>query len=172
MWLTGSSNQVNPIGGNLIHHLGTTPELQKQRLPTDYLYGQMHQMMKMLQIGPKLKCLQTEWTVQAQNIREAAAEEAAKPNKDDGEVDKDGSKQAKPKPKQTTCKAKGKQKGSSWKKFDLPDNNLDEYFGLSPDKDSQKTADVTPTETPKKTEGAKSKDVPKSASHGGVHISP
>ena len=40
-----------------------------------------------------------EWTVQVQNIREAAAAEAAKTYKDDGEVNKDGSKQAKPKPK-------------------------------------------------------------------------
>ena len=31
------------------------------------------------------------WTVQVQNIREAAAAEAAKADKDDGEVDKEGS---------------------------------------------------------------------------------
>ena len=113
-----------------------------------------------------------EWTVQVQNIRETAAAEAAKANKDDGEVDKVGSKQAKLKPKQTTCKAKGKQKGTSSKKVDLPDNNLDEYFSSSQDKGSQETADVTPSKTPKKSEGAKSKDVPKSSSHGRVHKSP
>ena len=38
---------------------------------------------------------------------------------------------------------KAKQKGSSLKKVDLPDDNLDEYFGLSQDKNSQETADVT-----------------------------
>ena len=50
--------------------------------------------------GQILECLQKEWTAQVQNIREAAAAEAAKVDKDDGgEVDKDGSKQAKLKPK-------------------------------------------------------------------------
>ena len=49
--------------------------------------------------GQIFECLQTEWTVQVQNMREAAAAEAAKANKDDSEVNKDGSKQAKPKPK-------------------------------------------------------------------------
>ena len=50
--------------------------------------------------GQIFEHLQKEWPVQVQNIREAAAAEAAKANKDDGgEVNKDGSKKAKPKPK-------------------------------------------------------------------------
>ena len=50
--------------------------------------------------GQIFKCIQKEWTTQVRNIREAAAAEAAKANKDDdGEVNKGGSKQAKPKPK-------------------------------------------------------------------------
>ena len=47
------------------------------------------------------------------------------------------------------------------KKIEPPDDNLDEYFASSQDKNSQGTADVTPTETPKKSEGAKSKNDPK-----------
>ena len=43
---------------------------------------------------------------------------------------------------------------------------------MSQDKGSQETADVTPIETPKKSQGAKLKDVPKSSSHGRVHKSP
>ena len=108
-----------------------------------------------------------------QNIREAAAAEAANANKDSvGRVNKGGSKQAKPKPKQTTHRTKRKDKDSSSKKIKFPDDNLDEYFGLSQDRNSQGTANVTPTETPKKSEGAKSKDDPKSSSHGDVHKSP
>ena len=47
----------------------------------------------------------------------------------------------------------GRQKSSSLKKVDLPDDNLDEFFGLSQDKNSQETPDVTPTDLPKKSEG-------------------
>ena len=52
------------------------------------------------------------------------------------------------------------------------DDNLDEYFSLSQDQNSQGTADVTPTETPKKLEGAKSKIYPKGSSNRRVHNSP
>ena len=49
--------------------------------------------------GQIFKCIWKEWTAQVGNIREAAAAEAAKVNKDDdGKVDKGNSKQAKPKP--------------------------------------------------------------------------
>ena len=47
-----------------------------------------------------------------------------------------------------------------------PDDNLDEYFGSSQAQNSQETADVTPTETPKKSEEAKSKNDPDGSSHG------
>ena len=64
------------------------------------------------------------------------------------------------------------QKNSSSKKIDLPDDNLDDYFGSSQDKNSHETADVTPTEPPKKSEETKSKDDHKSSSHGDVHKLP
>ena len=123
--------------------------------------------------GQIFECIQEEWTAQVQNLKEAAAAEAAKADKDgDGRVNKSGSKQTKPKPKQTTHRTKKKEKDSSSKKVEPPDDNLDEYFGLSQDKNSQGTADVTPTETPKKSEGTKLKDDPKDSSHGDVHESP
>ena len=57
-------------------------------------------MMRRLHIGQIFQCIQKEWTAKVQSIRETAAAEAAKANKDDdGEVDKGDSKQAKPKPK-------------------------------------------------------------------------
>ena len=67
---------------------------------------------------------------------------------------------------------KKKEKGSSLKKIEPPDDNLDEYFSLSQDKNSQGTADVTPTETPKKSEGAKLKMIPKVPVTEDVHESP
>ena len=57
-------------------------------------------------------------------------------------------------------------------KVDIPDDNLDEYFGLSQDKNSQETADVTPTEPPKESEGIESKDEPKHPRCRDVHKSP
>ena len=58
------------------------------------------------------------------------------------------------------------------KKIKPPDDNLDEYFGSSQGQNSQGTADVTPTETPKRSEGAKSKNDPEGSSHRRVHKSP
>ena len=55
---------------------------------------------------------------------------------------------------------------------DLPDCNLNEYFGSSQDQNSQGTADVTSTKTPKKLEGAKSKNDPEGSSHRRIHKSP
>ena len=108
--------------------------------------------------GQIFKCTQKEWTAQVRNIREAAATEAAEADKDDdGEVNKGDSKQAKLKPKWATCSSKKKKKDSSLKTIKPPDDNLDEYFGLNQGQNSQETADVTPTETPKKSEEAKSK---------------
>ena len=80
-------------------------------------------------------------------MKEEAASEATKVNlKDGGQDDKVNNKHSKPKPKQSSHKTKGKQKGSSSsKKVDIPDDNPDEYFSLSQDKNSQETADVTPT---------------------------
>ena len=50
--------------------------------------------------GQIFKHIREEWTAQVRIIREDAAAEAAKADKDgDGIVDKSGSKQAKPKPK-------------------------------------------------------------------------
>ena len=101
---------------NLTHHLKTILELQRQRLHTPCLYGQTHQMMKMLQI--EAKHIWKEWTAQVRNIREAAAAKAAKADKDDdGKVNKGDSKQAKPKLKQATHISKKKEKDSSSKKI-------------------------------------------------------
>ena len=50
--------------------------------------------------GQIFECIQKEWETQVVNIREAAAAEAKEADKDDdGEVNKDDSKQAKLKPK-------------------------------------------------------------------------
>ena len=113
--------------------------------------------------GQIFKCIREEWKVQVKDMREeAAAAEAAKVNKDDGgEDDKDNGKQTKSKPKQTSCRTKGKQKSSSSKKVNLPDDNLNEFFGLSLEKNSQETADAASTDPPKKSEETESKDEPK-----------
>ena len=104
-------------------------------------------------------------------MKEAAASEVAKVNQEDGgKDDKVNNKQSKPKPKQSSHKTKEKQKGSSSSKMMM--NNLDEYFSLSQDRNSQGTADVTPTEPPKESEGTESKDEPKHPSHRDVHKSP
>ena len=106
--------------------------------------------------GQIFECIQTEWEAQVVNIGGAAAAEAKEADKYDDIVDdKDESKQAKPKPKQSTCCSKKKKKDSSSKRIEPLDDNLDEYFGLSQSQNSQETADVTPIDTPKKSEEAK-----------------
>ena len=65
----------------------------------------------------------------------------------------------------------GRQKSSSLKKVDLPDDNLDEFFSLSQDKNSQETPDVTPTDLPKKS-GDRVERGAKSSNHGNIHRSP
>ena len=67
---------------------------------------------------------------------------------------------------------KKKDKDSSLKKIEPPDDNLDEYFGSNQSQNSQGTADAAPTETPKKSEGEKSKNDPEGSSHRRVHKSP
>ena len=52
------------------------------------------------------------------------------------------------------------------------DDNLSEYFGLSQSQNSQETADVTPVNTPKKSEEAKSKNDPDGSSCRRVDKSP
>ena len=80
-------------------------------------------------------------------MREEAASEGTEANKDDGgEDDKDDNRQTKPKSKGSSHKTAGKQKSSSSKKVKLPDDNLDKFFALSQDKDSQETADFTLTD--------------------------
>ena len=101
--------------------------------------------------GQIFEHIRKEWTAQVGNIKEAAAAKAVEAGKDDdGQVDKGERKQAKPKPKWATCGSKKKDKDSSSKKITPPDDNLDEYFGSGQGQNSQETADVTPTETPKK----------------------
>ena len=58
------------------------------------------------------------------------------------------------------------------KRIEPPDDNLDEYFGSSEGQNSQEAADVTPTETQKKSEEAKSKNDPDDSSHRRVDRSP
>ena len=100
--------------------------------------------------------IQREWEAQVVDIRGAAAAEAEEADKgDDVVVNKDDSKQAKPKSKQSTCHLKKKKKDSSSKRIEPLDDNLDEYFGLSQSQNSQETVDVTPVDTPKKSEEAK-----------------
>ena len=97
-----------------------------------------------------------------------------KPEADKGDdvvVDKDDSKQAKPKPKQSTCHSKKKEKDSS-KRIEPLNENLEEYFGLNQSQNSQETADVTPIDTPKKSEEAKLKNNPDGSSHRRVDKSP
>ena len=107
------------------------------------------------------------------SIRETAAAEAAEADKDDdGKVDKGDSKQGKLKPKRATRSSKKKNKDSSSKKIEPPDDNLDEYFGSSQGQNSQETADATCTETLKKSEEAKSKNDPGGSSHRRVDRSP
>ena len=58
------------------------------------------------------------------------------------------------------------------KRIEPPDDNLDEYFGLSQNQNSQEAVDVTPIDTPKKSEEAKSKNDPDGSSCGRVDKSP
>ena len=106
-------------------------------------------------------------------MREEAASETAKANKDDGgEDDKDDNKKTRSKSKQSSHKTKGRQKSSSLKKVNLPDDNLNKFFSSSQDKNSQETADITPANLPKKSKGTESKDEPKILGHGNIHRSP
>ena len=107
---------------------------------------------------------------QHQGSSAAEVEEADKG--DDVVVDKDDSKQAKQKPKWSTHHSKKKKKEDSSKRIKPLDDNLDEYFGLSQSQNSQETADVTPVDTPKKSEEAKSKNDPDGSSHRRVDKSP
>ena len=72
-------------------------------------------------------------------MREEAASEAGEADKDDGGGDdKDDNRQTKPKSKRSSYKTVGKQKSSSLKKVELPDDNLDKFFNSSQDKTAKK----------------------------------
>ena len=102
---------------------------------------------------------------------QAAAAEAEEAEKgDDGEVDKDDDKQTKLKPKQSPCHSKKKKKDTSFKRIKPPNDNLNEYFGQ--ESVSQETVDVTPIDTPKKSEEAKLKNDPDGSNHRRVDKSP
>ena len=85
MRLTESLNQANHIGENPTHHLGTILELQRQRLLIPCLYGQTHQMMKMLQIVAKSS------NIFGRN-RQPRSEAGKADKDDDGKVNKGDSK--------------------------------------------------------------------------------
>ena len=67
--------------------------------------------------GQIFKYLQMEWTVQVQNIREAAAAEAPKANKDDGEVNKDSRKKPNWNLNEPLTKLKGNRRAPHWRKL-------------------------------------------------------
>ena len=75
------------------------------------------------------------------------------------------------KPKWTPHGGKWKQKSSSSKKVNLADDNLEEFFGSSQEKNNQETADVAPNELQKKPK-SEPKDEPKSSNCEDVHKSP
>ena len=113
--------------------------------------------------GQIFECIRKEWEAQVANIKGAAAAEAKEADKGDNiVVNKDDSKQATSKPKLSACHLK-KKKDSS-KRIKPVNDNLDEYFGPIQSQDSQKTADVTSINNPKKSEEAKSKNDPDGSS--------
>ena len=63
-------------------------------------------------------------------------------------------------------------KDSSSKRIEPRNDNLNEFFGLSQSQNSQETADVTPIDTQKKSEEAKSKNDPDGSSCRRVDKSP
>ena len=65
-----------------------------------------------------------------------------------------------------------KKKDSSSKRIKPLDDNLNEFFGPSQSQHSQETTDVTPVDTLKKSEKAKSKNDPDGSSHRRVDKSP
>ena len=124
------------------------------------------------QSGQIFDCILKEWEAQVTGIKKAAAEEAEEAEKgDDGKIDKDDDKQAKLKPKQLACCSK-KKKDTSSKKVELLNDNLDEYFGQSQSQNTQKTFDVTPVDTRKRSEEAKLKNNPDGSSHRSVEKLP
>ena len=111
--------------------------------------------------GQIFECIWKEWGAQVANTKEAAAAEAKEADIGDNiAVNKDDSKHATSKPKQSAHHLKKKKEEDSSKRIEPPDDNLDEYFGLSQSQDNQETADVTPINTPKKSEEAKLKNDP------------
>ena len=114
--------------------------------------------------GQIFKCIWKKLEAQVANIKGAVAAEAQEADKsDDVAVDKNDSNQATSKLKQSTHHSKKKKKDSS-KRIKPPDDNLNEYFGLSQSQNSQETDDGTPVNTPEKSEEAKSKNDPDGSS--------
>ena len=123
--------------------------------------------------GQIFECIWKEWGAQVANIKRAAAAEAEEANKGDNiAVNKDDSKQATSKPKQSAHHSKKKEEEGSSKIIKPLDDNLNEYFGLSQSQNGQETADVTLVNIPKKSEEAKSKNDPDGSSCQRVDKSP
>ena len=122
--------------------------------------------------GQIFECICKEWEAQITTIKKAAAAEAEKAEGsdkvDDAAANKDDSKPATSKPKQSLCHSKKKPS----KRVEPLDDNLNDYFGPSQSQDSQHTANVTPVDTPKKSEEAKSKNDPDGASRQRVDKPP
>ena len=116
--------------------------------------------------GQIFKHIHKEWEAQVTTIKEAAAaeaEEAEEADKaDDAMANKDDSKPATMKPKQSVHHLKKKKKPSQ--RVEPFNDNLDDYFGPSQSQDSQHTTDIMPVDTPKKSEEAKSKNDPNGSS--------
>ena len=91
--------------------------------------------------GQIFKHICKEWEAQVTTIKETAAEEADRV--DDAAANKDDSKLATSKPKQSVSHSKKKKKKKPSKRVEPLNDNLDDYFGPSQSQDSQQTADVT-----------------------------
>ena len=114
--------------------------------------------------GQIFERIRKKWEAQVTTIKEAAAAEAEEADKvDDAVVNKDDSKLATSKPRQSVCCSKKKKEPS--KRTEPLDDNLYDYFGPSQSQNSQETTDITPVNTPKKSEEAKSKNDPDGSSH-------
>ena len=106
--------------------------------------------------GQIFKRICKEWEAQVTTIKEAAAAEAEEADKvNDAMANKDDSKPATLKPKQSVHHLKKKKPS---KRREPLDYNLDDYFGPSQSQDSQQMTNVTPVNTPKKSEKAKLKN--------------
>ena len=105
------------------------------------------------------KHIHKQWKAQVTTVKEAVAAEAEEEDKvDDAEANKDDSKLVTSKPKWSIYHSKNNKKKKPSKSIEPLNDNLNDYFGPSQSHNSQKTADIMPVNTPKKSEEAKLKN--------------